>query len=210
MLKLAEYKDRKFKSFLELGRDFGYFGNFIQLTLNPDCLVNKDKKDPLNYLNGLFDGRTYGEGRFVLIRGYVEEQYNHCLENQIIWEDELFKFDSSLIKEEKWKSKYWAENLILKVSYGNANDRSIRVISSESSYFDWRNAAYAGFYTHALQDYDEAIMASLVDMPDMRRDNFNKVGKVLIVATPSNCQHLIKIGNLHENPELHYNKLKNK
>ena len=32
----------------------------------------KDKKDPLNRFNGRFDGRTYAEGRFVLIINYQD------------------------------------------------------------------------------------------------------------------------------------------
>lgn len=93
-LKLAEYdlKTGKFLRFLELGTDFGYFGNYL---INNDIILSghrvlsdeerstihlrkeglafiaakylKDKTDPLNRLNGLFNGRTYGEGRFVLI-----------------------------------------------------------------------------------------------------------------------------------------------
>jgi hypothetical protein len=88
-LKLAEYKEVKFKKFLELGRDFGYFGQFItvgngrwsllenELIEPEDCQVpeysttiyryKKDEKDPLNRFEGLFDGRTYGDGKFVLI-----------------------------------------------------------------------------------------------------------------------------------------------
>ena len=94
-LKLAEYdlETGKFKRFLELGKDFGYYGNFIlvsnDLSQNfaeentpvseseqdgscgsiPSSVVRvlKDKKDPLNRFNGLYDGFTYGNGRFVLI-----------------------------------------------------------------------------------------------------------------------------------------------
>jgi hypothetical protein len=78
-LRLAQYKDDKFKRFLELGKDFGYFGDFIIFTrssgyffidtASQECREQfKDQKDPLNRFNGLFHGRTYGEGRFVLIQ----------------------------------------------------------------------------------------------------------------------------------------------
>jgi hypothetical protein len=33
----------------------------------PHWVYKKDEKDPLNRFGGLFDGRTYGEGRFVLV-----------------------------------------------------------------------------------------------------------------------------------------------
>ena len=94
-LRLAEYdlETGKFKRFLELGKDFGYYGNFIlvsnDLSQNfaeentpvseseqdgscgsiPSSVVRvlKDKKDPLNRFNGLYDGFTYGNGRFVLM-----------------------------------------------------------------------------------------------------------------------------------------------
>jgi len=86
-LRLAKYKNGKFERFLELtdadlfvspsgmiefekegfllGKDsilvLSMFGGF-----NSDY-YNKDEKDPLNRFNGLFDGRTYGDGKFVLI-----------------------------------------------------------------------------------------------------------------------------------------------
>lgn len=91
-LKLAEYKDGKFERFLELGRILGYSGesdNLFSYAGNSISIMDavcgycekeevvyatietreflKDKKDPLNRFNGLFNGRTYGEGRFVLI-----------------------------------------------------------------------------------------------------------------------------------------------
>lgn len=90
-LKLAEYKDGKFERFLELGKDFGYFGDSISVyheinIWNEECrkvyrgrvdglLAAKDEKDPLNRFDGLFDGRTYGEGRFVLIENNQDDIY---------------------------------------------------------------------------------------------------------------------------------------
>jgi len=94
-LRLTEYKDGKFERFLDLGSDFGYFGDFILVSndyeqdfraeytpisdteLDGSCgsvdptaeRFALDKKDPLNRFDGLFDGRTYGEGRFVLVEG---------------------------------------------------------------------------------------------------------------------------------------------
>jgi hypothetical protein len=105
-VKLAEYKDGKFKMFLnqsELSKEIFETGfdtykadhesdnfllvdhesdgfllgkNFIKINCIADDELNgevflKDKKDPLNRFNGLFDGRTYGKGRFVLSR-YAE------------------------------------------------------------------------------------------------------------------------------------------
>lgn len=76
-LKLAEYKDGKFEKFLELGKDFVFGGEFILLTEKMTLLgvwgfgepfsFKKDEKDPLSRFDGLFDGITYGNGRFVLI-----------------------------------------------------------------------------------------------------------------------------------------------
>lgn len=82
-LELAEYdlETGKFVRFLEVGNDF-LFGGDIIVFHNPssqnnykyvDCKglthidYKKDKKDPLNRFDGLFNGRTYGKGRFVLI-----------------------------------------------------------------------------------------------------------------------------------------------
>ena len=74
-LKLADYgiNKEKFERFLELGEDFGYFGDYVILAMSRDAFFfppvkyRRDKKDPLNRFNGLFDGRTYGDGRFVLV-----------------------------------------------------------------------------------------------------------------------------------------------
>lgn len=81
-LRLAEYKDIDFVRFWNFP-EFGYYGDFISLSnelLNTERAVQeieagfkatsfkKDKKDPLNRFDGLFDGRTYGNGRFVLMR----------------------------------------------------------------------------------------------------------------------------------------------
>jgi hypothetical protein len=101
-LKVAEYnKDGKFQGFLELCKtqllvnynfeieidEEGFlFGKdcIIKISHGFDCLSNietfyKDEKDPLKRFNGLFDGRTYGEGRFVLIQdedfGVYEQKF---------------------------------------------------------------------------------------------------------------------------------------
>ena len=89
-LKLAEYNSEgKFERFLEIGKDFGYYGNYINIkivtnltkitlrfngdpntdvvqTLPKDFKFTLDIKDPLNRFDGLFNGFTYGNGRFVL------------------------------------------------------------------------------------------------------------------------------------------------
>ena len=84
---------------LLLGRDFGYYGDYIQLTLTPvgtmrldqfvnvasrnsstdhqaskwgtmanNCIVMRDAIDPLGD-DRMFNGRTYGNGRFILCEG---------------------------------------------------------------------------------------------------------------------------------------------
>ena len=82
-LKLAEYdlETKKFVEFLELGKDFLYGGSYILFTRSSgyffiDTCGEKyreqfiDEKDPLNRFKGLFDGRTYGDGRFVLMQNF--------------------------------------------------------------------------------------------------------------------------------------------
>lgn len=106
-IKLAKYVDGKFEEFLELGKDFGYYGNFIACKRNflsgneinfdedgvgfccdlPCWVYKKDEKDPLGRFNGLFDGRTYGDGTFVLIRSFKYK-------NSIVWED---NFDTNYL-----------------------------------------------------------------------------------------------------------------
>jgi hypothetical protein len=78
-LKLAEYnKDGKFQGFLELynlckfsgERAFLLGQDSIRIIEHEICGDywdhEKDEKDPLNRFNGLFNGMTYGEGRFVM------------------------------------------------------------------------------------------------------------------------------------------------
>jgi len=50
-----------------LGKDFVGFRYCIPYEGDALKVFKRDKKDPLNRFNGLFDGLTYGEGRFVLI-----------------------------------------------------------------------------------------------------------------------------------------------
>jgi hypothetical protein len=100
-LKLAEYDlEGKFKGFLELGADegFAYCGHFIfaswlkeeyRFHSNTDrketysdyylSRYDKDETDPLNRFNGLFDNRSYGEGRFVLIVDNEDDMYQSDL-----------------------------------------------------------------------------------------------------------------------------------
>lgn len=75
-LKLAEYdlKTGKFEQFFNLGLNdpysFGFYGDMITVYyswIGESFSYDLDEKDPLNRFNGRFDGRTYGEGRFVLI-----------------------------------------------------------------------------------------------------------------------------------------------
>ena len=80
-LKLAEYdlKTGKFEQFFDLGLNnaysFGFYGDTIKVYyawIGESFSYDLDEKDPLNRFGGLFDGRTYGEGRFVLIFNYQD------------------------------------------------------------------------------------------------------------------------------------------
>ena len=105
-LKLAEYnKDGKFQGFLELCKiqllvnynfeieidEEGFlFGKdcIIKISYGFDCLSDiktfyKDKKDPLKRCNGIFDGLTYGEGRFILIEDYEDTRMVHYNNEEI-------------------------------------------------------------------------------------------------------------------------------
>lgn len=108
-LKLAEYNaEGKFERFLELGKDFEYGGNYIRvlnITTGIETDENgieklimpyflKDPKDPLNRFDGLFDGRTYGDGRFVLI---IDDQ------------DDLLKHRSLVCDMQPTGVKEWAD-----------------------------------------------------------------------------------------------------
>ena len=99
-LKLAEYKERKFQKF----QKFLYLGDFLlgdrELVFldsneeGADYYYGKsfdlDEKDPLNRFDGLFDGFTYGNGRFVLIKGGKNTA------NQDIWHGDIMEGISSI------------------------------------------------------------------------------------------------------------------
>jgi hypothetical protein len=61
---------------LHLGRHFGYYGDYIVLLLDHDVkstfpfrsYLMRDPKDPLGD-DPMFNGRTYGNGRFILCEG---------------------------------------------------------------------------------------------------------------------------------------------
>jgi len=94
-LRLAEYKNGKFERFLELVEEPFYEGfllgkDFI-MVMDEEAesrwerinnIYYEDKKDPLNRFDGLFDGRTYGEGRFVLILNIGEVFQDDVLESR--------------------------------------------------------------------------------------------------------------------------------
>jgi hypothetical protein len=116
-LKLVEYnlETGEFERFLELGKGFGYFGNYIAVsshleipeyeeaaTTEFDRIKNgteflgirryiKDEKDPLNRFDGLFDGRTYGNGRFVLMCGFQIPDESAEISQYIHWQDCIYE-----------------------------------------------------------------------------------------------------------------------
>lgn len=113
---LAEYsKEGKFESFLELGTDFAYYGNYIIVTkygnlmdavkcedyIKVDECYFKDEKDPLERFRGLFDGRTYGNGKYVLIRTAtkdIRKFVNSAPKLITIREDEVYLWKAGCIK----------------------------------------------------------------------------------------------------------------
>jgi hypothetical protein len=105
-LKLAEYnRDGKFQGFLELEKprqidgeniiglfcsreSFGFvLANDAIVVANQEKKIAevfiKDKKDPLKRCNGIFNGLTYGEGRFTLIEDYEDTRTVHYNNEEI-------------------------------------------------------------------------------------------------------------------------------
>lgn len=220
-LRLSEYNlnTGKFESFLEIGNKngFAYCGDYIFVNyLEPEHNLGvenydmyylkkfkKDQKDPLNRFNGLFNGRTYGEGKFVLSKGYVEQNKSHPQNGRYFWEDDIFRFDYENIKndDKDYKNNSYAKDVTFILQYGIGKE-SIRISSHNSNHFDLRHSSYAGFYTSIYPSNDENIMASLIDLPSLRSDNYNRIEYALQRATPANCYLLNRIGNLHENKDL--------
>jgi hypothetical protein len=97
-----------FDCFLDLGDDFLFGKNFIlidgaaidDLSNYKDTMdsrefygdvVIKDEKDPLNRFGGLFDGFTYGNGRFVLVT-----EVDHSLVGKKVLFKDLFQGKTEL------------------------------------------------------------------------------------------------------------------
>lgn len=117
ILKLAEYKDGKFEKFLELGKDFVFGGEYIFLTEKMTMLgvwgfgdlfsFRKDEKDPLNRFNNLFDGRTYGDGRFILVKSKIIDRFGKKI---IMSQDDIFKYNKYYQKSCDFVNfHYWQE-----------------------------------------------------------------------------------------------------
>jgi hypothetical protein len=109
-LKLAEYKEGKFEKFYNCGSDYDEFlfaGDSIAFLGDyscqccydkfPDWVVNysRDKKDPLKRFGGLFDGRTYGQGEFVLIQDDEDDIFK-----RIVFDGYEDFFEYSMTKKE--------------------------------------------------------------------------------------------------------------
>ncbi len=67
----------RFKRFIPLasginafGHCFRYMGDTIDIIFNGCVKIRRDETDPLGRFKGLFDDRTYADGRFVLIRKF--------------------------------------------------------------------------------------------------------------------------------------------
>ena len=63
-----DFEDKKFL----LGKDFVGFRYNVAYEGERLEVFKKDEKDPLNRYNGLYDGFTYGNGRFVLMESYFK------------------------------------------------------------------------------------------------------------------------------------------
>ena len=73
-VEIYDLKTGKFEQFFDLGLNnaysFGFYGDTIKVYyawIGESFSYDLDEKDPLNRFGGLFDGFTYGDGRFVLI-----------------------------------------------------------------------------------------------------------------------------------------------
>jgi len=85
----GEFQD----SFLSFRAGFIFGKNSVQIVnffdnSKKDDIFLKDEKDPLNRFDGLFDGRTYGNGRFVLIINDGDDVYLR----KVNWFEDFSKF----------------------------------------------------------------------------------------------------------------------
>ncbi len=112
-LKLAEYnKDGKFQVFLELYNICG-FQREITFLLGQDSIRiieheifgdfwnhERDEKDPINRFNGLFDGRTYGQGDYVLIRDDEDDIFKRIVFDGY---EDIFEYSMTKKEDGEWQ-----------------------------------------------------------------------------------------------------------
>jgi len=113
-LKIAEYdlKTGKFQGFLEL-YNLCKFSKEIAFLLGQDSIriieheicgdywdYEKDKKDPLNRFNGLFDGRTFEMGKFVLIRDDEDDIFKRIVFDGY---EDIFEYSMTKKEDGEWQ-----------------------------------------------------------------------------------------------------------
>jgi hypothetical protein len=111
-LKLAKYERGKLQGFLELYNICG-FQRETTFLLGQDSIriiqneifgdywnYEKDKKDPLNRFNGLFHGRTYGQGDFVLIQDDEDNIFKRVFYDG--WED-IIEYSMTKKEDGEWQ-----------------------------------------------------------------------------------------------------------
>lgn len=105
-LKLAQYnlETGKLEGFLEvfIAKIFvvGNESGIMAISTDYDNEFKKDEKDPLNRFNGLFDGRTYGEGKFVLIQKVVDgwqDEIQECFNQRLYFRVINYPWGGSII-----------------------------------------------------------------------------------------------------------------
>lgn len=164
-LKLADYGENKekFERFLEIGKDFWYYGNSVKISahfkedekeMKKDGAIlifsqktfQKDEKDPLNRFNGLFDGRTYGNGRFVLVKTIITQKDSLVVNNKAKLFENIYREENLAFQDE-----------VIEIGYCDSDDneyiRKILLVKNE-----WDSQKLTSYnYDDARKDLTEVL-----------------------------------------------------
>lgn len=169
-LKVAEYnKNGKFQGFLELGKDF-LFGGESVVFHNPSnqskykyidakgvAHINYklDYKDPLNRFGGLFNGLTYGEGRFVLCESIGVKDKN---------QKDVWAFDIAKLKPFDSKLNY---KLISNKKFLFGMGCMDGYVGCDGYGYDFTNVNFSESFDNDNADLRNEIVANLFENPEL-------------------------------------------
>lgn len=138
-----------------LGKDFVGFRYCIPYEGEALSVFKKDEKDPLNRFNGLFDGLTYGEGRFVLCESIGVKDKN---------QKDVWAFDIAKLKPFDSKLNY---KLISNKKFLFGMGCMDGYVGCDGYGYDFTNVNFSESFDNDNADLRNEIVANLFENPEL-------------------------------------------